>query len=426
MDEVGSSVLLLSLLTLLSLFFSLNTLALRGFSRLKLQEAFKAAGREDRVEDFLHHAERLTLACSFFRLLSNAGILLTLVYLMSGRHYLLTLLVAAVILEVFALAIPHSWSKHAGEYILPRTYGLLRVIMWLFFPFWKLFDLHDRLVRRMAGVPEANPEQMQEERQEEILSYVEQGRMEGYVDEEEMEMIESVLELGDTTAEEIMTPRTDLVAVQADMDLASILEVICKAGHSRIPVYGENIDDIVGLLYAKDLLTEIGREPGHFNLRETLREPYFVPETKLLKDLLHEFKAQKLHIAIVLDEYGGTAGIVTIEDILEELVGEIADEYEAAEPEAFKKLSETAWQVDARTYIDDVNRELDIELPEEEDYDTLGGFVFSHLGYIPKTGESFEFNGVRLTILLAEPRSVRRVRIEKLPRQESGLRNGGQ
>jgi CBS domain containing-hemolysin-like protein len=144
-----------------------------------------------------------------------------------------------------------------------------------------------------------------------------------------------------------------------------------------------------------------------------MRKPYFIPESKSLRDLLHEFQKQKLHIAVILDEYGGTAGLITIEDILEELVGEIADEYEDTPPETFRKIDENTFEADARANIKDINNELEIELPEEEDYDTLGGFVFSHLGYIPRTGESFEYKDLKLTITSAEPRSVRRVRIQK-------------
>ncbi|HPY77103.1 MAG TPA: hemolysin family protein [Anaerohalosphaeraceae bacterium] len=420
MSDVTGSILLLSGLTLLSLFLSLNNQALQNFSMLKLQEAFRRAGREDRVEELLRIEDRLTIACSILRLLANAGILLILVHLMAGKHYLLTLGVAFIILELFAVIIPHSWGKHAGEFILPRTYGLLKGLMWLTRPFLYIADLHDRIVRRLAGIQERKPEEAQEEKQEEILGIVEQGKIEGVVDEEEMEMIENVLELDETTAAEIMTPRTELVAVPVDADLSTVLEAIGKEGHSRIPIYEGTIDSIVGMLYAKDLLPLIGKDPAQFNLREKMRKPYFVPESKSLRDLLHDFQSSKLHIAVILDEYGGTAGLISIEDILEELVGEITDEYELSVPETFKRIDENTVDVDARTNIEDVNSELEIELPEEEDYETLGGFVFSYLGYIPKQGESFEYKDLKLTITQAEPRSVRRVKIQKPPEDSGG------
>jgi CBS domain containing-hemolysin-like protein len=418
-DEVGSSILLLCILTLTSLFFTLNGQSLRLFSRVKLQEAFKKAGREDRIEMLIANAEELALTCSSLRVFCNAAIVFILAMLVTEGRYVIAFIAGLLILEVFTLIIPHAWAKHAGEYILPRTYALLRVVMFLFRPLLAVFDLHDRFVRRLAGVQETNPEQAQEERQEEILNFVEQGRIEGVVDEEEMEMIESVLELDETTAEEIMTPRTDLIAIEANDDLTAILETIRDKGHSRIPVYEENVDNIIGLIYAKDLLTEIGKDPAGFKLKEKMREVYFVPETKLLRDLLHEFQNQKLHIAVVLDEYGGTAGIVTIEDILEEVVGEITDEFEDAPTESYKKIDENTYEVGARMYIDEVNEELDVDLPDDEDYDTIGGFVFSHLGYIPKVGEKFDYANLNIAVTAAGPRAVKKLRIKKIATEKN-------
>jgi len=170
----------------------------------------------------------------------------------------------------------------------------------------------------------------------------------------------------------------------------------------------------VGIVYAKDLLTEIGKDPADFELRDKMRDVYFVPETKPLRNLLHEFQNRKLHIAVVLDEYGGTAGIVTLEDILEELVGEIVDEYEETPPKPIKKIDQNTIEADARTYIDDVNDQFELNLPDDEDYETVGGFVFSRLGYIPKANESFEYENLKFTIASAEARKIKRIRIEKI------------
>ncbi|MCK4997929.1 MAG: HlyC/CorC family transporter [Anaerohalosphaera sp.] len=421
MDDVGWSILLMCVLAVVSMFFSLNHVALRTFSRVKIAESFKSLGREDLVDVFFGEVEKLTLTCSLLRLVSNVGVLLFLLMIVlpnTVKGYILFFVLAIIIFEVFSVAVPHSWAKYTGETVLARTYKILRVFSKVVKPVLVLLDLHDRFVRRLAGVTEMHPEQAQEEKQEELLSVVEQGKLEGVVDEEEMEMIENVLELSDTTAEEIMTPRTDLVAVNANDSLEKVLETISTAGHSRIPVYEENIDNIIGLVYAKDLLAEIGKDMARFKLRDKMRKAYFVPETKPLRVLLHEFQNQKLHIAVVLDEYGGTAGVVTIEDILEELVGEIVDEYEETPTEEVKRIDERTIEIDARMYIDDLNEEFDVELPEDEDYDTAGGFVFSHLGYIPKAGISFEHEDIRFVILAAEARRIIRLRIEKLNAKE--------
>jgi putative hemolysin len=432
-DFVGWAIVLICLLAGGTLFFSVNAIALRTFSHGKLQEAFKAASKKnhskDQIERLVENAEELILTCSLYRLIFNMCILLLLVAIFSGSGesqrqmnpticYLLTFIIAIVLFSIFSLAIPHAWAKYAGEKILSRTYKILTLFAIITSPFLRVFKLYDGFIRRLAGIVETTPEEQHEEKQEEFLTDLEQHRTEGTLDEEEQEMIENVLELSNSTADEIMTPRTDIVAVEINSDLQKVLETISIAGHTRVPVYEENIDNIIGLVYAKDLLTEIGKNPADFNLRNKIRKAYFVPETKLLRSLLHEFQNQKLHIAVVLDEYGGTAGIVTLEDILEELVGEITDEYEKTQPEPVIKIDHNTIEADARTYIDDLNDEYELNLPEDEDYETVGGFVFSRLGYIPKANESFDYENLKFTIASAEARRIKRIRIQKIPDSE--------
>jgi putative hemolysin len=419
-DDVGWSVLTIVVLTGVSLFYSLNNLALREISFVKLQEAFKAAGKESRIDRFVEKDEKLIVTCLLFRLMSNLGIFVLLANLMisQGIGYVTIFFVAVFLFTIFSFAIPFSWAKYTSESILARTQGLLEFSALVATPVLGVLSVHDAFVRRLAGISETSPDQAQEDMQDEIMSVVEQGRVEGVVDKEEQEMIENVLELADTNAEEIMTPRTDVIAINVKADLTSVLEKITKAGHSRIPVFEETIDNIIGLVYAKDLLSEIGKDEKEFKLRDKIREAYFVPETKPLRVLLHEFQNQKLHIAIVLDEYGGTAGIVTIEDIIEELVGEIVDEYEETPPEEFQRIDDNTIEIDARMYIDDLNDKFDLKLPEDEDYDTVGGFVFSNLGYIPKTGETFDYENVSFTVIAAEPRKINRLKIVKSPTDE--------
>ena len=429
MSYVGWAVLLMCLLAGGTLFFSVNAVALRTFSHAKLQEAFKAAGKntdsKDLAERLGENAERLILTCSLFRLISNMCILLLLisVFVDPGQAKSrfefaadsgLAFGVATVIFSIFSLAIPHAWAKYAGEKILSRTHGLLAFLALMASPVLYIFKLYDGVVRRLAGIVETTPEERHEEKQEEFLTGLEQHRTEGALDEEEQEMIENVLELSSSTADEIMTPRTDIIAVEVNSDLQKVLQTIAVAGHTRVPVYEDNIDKLIGLVYAKDLLTEIGKDQADFKLRHKMREAYFVPETKPLRVLLHEFQNRKLHIAIVLDEYGGTAGIVTLEDILEELVGEITDEYEETPAEPVKKIDANTIEADARTYIDDLNDEFELNLPEDEDYDTVGGFVFSRLGYIPKANETFDYEDLKFTIASAEARRIRRIRIQKV------------
>jgi CBS domain containing-hemolysin-like protein len=327
--------------------------------------------------------------------------------------YAATFVIAAAIFGIFDVAIPHAWAKYAGEKFLSHTHKQLFFLESTAKPVLRTLKISDVLIRRLCGIADTTPQERQEEQQEEFLNDLEQQRIEGVVDEEEQEMIENVLELSETTAEEIMTPRTDIVAVEVNSDLNTVLETINSAGHTRVAVYEENIDNIIGLIYAKDLLAEIGKDTDDFKLRDKIRKAYFVPESKALRVLLHEFQNQKLHIAVVLDEYGGTAGVVTLEDILEELVGEITDEYEKSPADPIHRIDEHTIEADARTYVDDLNDEFEVNLSENEDYDTVGGFVFSHLGYIPKTGEKFDYENLEFTITAAESRRINRIRIHK-------------
>jgi len=415
--SLGWLVFLLGILSLGTLFFAVNAITLRILSRAKLQESFKEAGKKDLSEDIVENSEKLTLTCSFYRVIINMLILLLMLnFFKIVALWWVALLISIAIVFVFGLVIPHAWAKYAGEKLLSRTYRFLTLLSVVTSPILYIWKFVDSLIRRLAGVAETTAEEQQEEKQEEFLTDLEQHKMEGAVDEEEQEMIENVLELSETTADEIMTPRTDIIAVEVDSPLQPILDAINSAGHSRLPVYKKNIDNIIGFVYAKDLLSEIGKKPEDFKLCNRIREAYFVPETKPLRTLLHEFQNQKVHIAVVLDEYGGTAGIVTIEDILEELVGEITDEYEEKPPEPIKKMDDNTIEVDARTYIDDLNDEFEMNLPEEEDYDTIGGFVFSYLGYIPKTDETFDYESLKFTISSAETRRIKLIRIQLLNR----------
>ncbi len=411
--------LVICLLTIGELFFSAITIALRSFSHGKIKEAFKAYSQENFFDALVENRDKLVLAAALYRFVFLAGIFISILILFAGvsrpltvTGYIFSFAITVLIYWIFALAVPHFWAKYNGEKIIAKSYTLLMLLSKLALPILIVLESYDLVVRRLAGVPEATEEEEQEEKQEEFLNGLEQRRIEGVVDKQQQWMIERVLRLSETTADEIMTPRTDIVAIELGCPREKILDTIISAGHSRVPVFRENIDSIIGFVYAKDLLTEVGKDPQHFTMADVMRKAYFVPETKLLRELLHEFQTQKLHIAVVLDEYGGTAGIVTIEDILEELVGEITDEYEEIPPEPVNQIEENVLEVDARTDIDDLNHHYDLDLPSEEDFDTVGGFVLAQLGRIPKTGESFRYKNITFTVALAETRKIKRVRLE--------------
>ena len=230
-------------------------------------------------------------------------------------------------------------------------------------------------------------------------------------DREEIRMISSVLEFSDAIVREVMVPRTDMVTLSAHLTTNEALELILEHGFSRVPVTGQGADDILGLVYAKDLLRLLGVPPAATPVTEISRPPYFVPETKRVRDLLREMQSSQVHMAIAIDEFGGTAGLVTIEDLLEELVGEIVDEYDT-EPRMVQPLEDGGFLVDARLPVDDLNSLLDIRFPDAE-WDTVGGLVLGLAGRVPLVGERFEFDGAVLVPERVQGRRVERVRVNR-------------
>jgi len=264
---------------------------------------------------------------------------------------------------------------------------------------------------------------------EELKVLVETGSQQGGIEEEEKEMIHGVIELGDKQVHEVMVPRIGIRAVNVDDPIDEVLDTIVAAGHSRLPVFEESLDNIVGILYAKDLLPYLkgnGRGVQDIDLRKLARPPVYVPESKPVDDLLHEMQVAKRHIAIVVDEYGGTAGLVTMEDVVEEIVGEIEDEYDEEDSsiEDISTDTEIAYRLDGRVSMDDLRDLFDLsddDEPDEDAYDTVGGFVVHRVGRIPLPGTEIPFrDGVKIVVEAAEPRRVARVIASRPRREEDG------
>jgi len=246
---------------------------------------------------------------------------------------------------------------------------------------------------------------------EELKLIIERGGEQGVLEAEEEQMINAVIELGERRLHEVMVPRTAIVALPATASMDEAIQTIVEEGHSRIPVYEESVDEIIGILYAKDLLPYLRDAAGpRPELRAILRAPLFVPESMSIDDLLHEFQRRKVHIAIVLDEYGGTAGIVTIEDLLEEIVGEIQDEYDVEEP-MVERLSEDEARVDGRAAVDELGElfDIELELEDQDEYDTVGGLIYHRIGGVPAPGDRVEVDGLVLTVETVDGRRVDKV-----------------
>lgn len=420
--SISIIVIAILLAALLSLFFSTLTYSLREFSRARLDEALEARGKESYLDRTVHYASDLVVVTAIGRLLANILILICVLHLVGftpyarSTQYVLAAIGTAVIHLFFSVGIPHALSRHAAEPIVATFVEFLHGLRLAMLPLSKIVHAMDLVVEKAATTGDSQePEKIEQEIENEILSAVEEGEKEGVVHEEEREMIERVIAFHDAQVGQIMTPRPDIFAIEVGCTLEMVKATIAESGHSRIPVYQGTIDQVVGILYARDLLSFLGEPSERFNIHEYMRPAFFVPETKPLPDLLHDFRLQKVHIAIVGDEYGGIAGLVTIEDLVEELVGDISDEHEPAEPAMIARINEQIAEADARVYLDELNRVMGLNLPEEAGYDTLGGFVVNTLGKIPTVGTTFEHTGVKYIILDAEPQKVNRVRIELAP-----------
>ncbi len=407
---------LLSCITVLS---GAAAVAIRVASRRQLIDALTRAGREDRLASIESNERALELSATSCRALAALLFVVTLSIGLDATdpwfvQPLRVFLVSMFWLFIVAIAIPVAWARYAGETFVARALPFMEVVRRLCAPVLVALNAIDEIVRRLAGVPR-DAVNRTEQMEREILDAVSEAETAGAVDEAEREMIESVIDLNDMTVGEIMTPRTGMHGVEADADFEQARRLAVEGGHSRLPVYEGSFDRILGVLYAKDLL-KVG-DTASFRAREAMRAVSFVPENKDVNSLLREFQANRVHIAIVLDEFGGTAGLVTIEDILEELVGEIADEHDAAPelPPVLKIDPETA-DIDARLRIDEVNEQLDIVLPEDESYDTVAGLVFSRLGHVPATGEGFTENDVHIEVVEVDERTIKRLRIRRAVR----------
>lgn len=251
--------------------------------------------------------------------------------------------------------------------------------------------------------------------EEEIHELIDAGKEEGVVDQQEQEMISAILELDKTVVREIMVPRTAMAAISSDADINEAIRAIIGCGHSRIPVYSGTLDNIIGLLYAKDLLKCWGMPKEQIRLEKLCREPFFTPETNTLELLLQEFKKKKVHLAIVVDEYGGTSGLVTIEDLLEQIVGDIQDEYDMEE-DLYTINPDGSITTDARLPVEDLEEQLAVTI-ERDKFDTTGGLVAHLFGGIPSVGTVIAENGLRIEILDSDPRRVKKVTISRIPEE---------
>jgi CBS domain containing-hemolysin-like protein len=313
---------------------------------------------------------------------------------------LIVLIFCEITPKTAAVQNPMRWAR--------ALFPLVKGAAWVLHPIVVVLGkITNFLVRMLGGQVKRGPFVTEEE----LRLLVTVGEEEGVLEEEETEMINSIFEFADTTVREVMVPRIDMVTLESDATVNEAIDLAMQGGFSRIPVFEESIDNIIGVLYTKDMLKQL--RDGHEStpIRTLVRPAYFVPETKKLDDLLREIRQRRIHMVIVIDEYGSVAGLVTIEDLVEEIVGDIRDEYDREE-NLYERINQYEYIVDAKMSIDEFNELMETEL-KNEDYDTLGGFLYAQLDKIPVPGDTITFENLTFTVMDTRGRRITKVRVER-------------
>ena len=445
MDDPGPSnlifqIVLLFVLILVNAFFAMSEIAIISLNDTKIGKMAEEGNKKAKqviklTKDSSRFLSTIQIGVTLAGFLTSASASQTFVEMLSGAIEKISflrgipaglingfsLVVVTLITSYFSLVLgelaPKRMAMQAPEKISFRVVGILLAISKIAKPFVKVLSVSTNAVVRIFGFdPNADEESVTEE---EIRMMVDVGGEKGVIEDTQKEMINNIFEFDDIDVGDIMTHRTDMIAAEADEPLSEVVTLSMENGFSRIPVYDNDPDNIVGIAYVKDLLKYIGSDlPSELTLRDIIREAFFVPETMECGDLFQQMTDNHIQMAIVVDEFGGTAGVVTLEDILESIVGNIQDEYDDEEEE-ISKIDDTTFTVDGITYIDELDEIFSTPLPEG-DYDTIGGFIISELGYLPQDGEMnvVEYSNLRFTVLNVEDRRIGRVKIEILPTED--------
>jgi CBS domain containing-hemolysin-like protein len=415
--SVSQVVLIFSLLLLLSLsaFFSATETAFFSANKIKIRHLAeegnkKAAAARRLLEQPNRLISTVLVGNNIVNIAATALATMLAIGLFGKSGAGIATGVMTVLVLVFGEITPKTLaSRRAEEFVLGagRFVNFLGVV---FYPVVRLLNsITGFLLKPFGGKLPENPLVTEEE----IRMLVNVGQEEGLLDEDEREMIDSIFEFDDTLVREIMVPRIDIAAVSVDETPDAVIKLVVELGHSRIPVYENTVDNIIGVIYAKDLLKPLLEGPDKMPpIRQLMRLAYYVPESKKVRDLFAELRKEKVHMAIVLDEYGGTAGLVTIEDVIEEIVGEIQDEFDKEEKN-IEVLADGTLLVDARTSICDINELLELDLPDDE-FDTISGLVFHILGRPPQEGQKVEIDNLHVVVEKVAGRRIVKLRLKKV------------
>lgn len=397
-----------------------STAVLIGFSassHTRISElATQGSGRARTVADLLDRSHHLQATMIF---LDTAAVALAsaLVTSVAVGHFppwgiVLTVALAVVIMLVLGRAIPRSLALRLPDEVALACARIARAAVIILAPITGAINGIATLLIGMLRVPVPS-QSTALATEEELIQLVREEAGDNRIEEEEVDLVNSIFRFTDTTVRDVMAPRVDMVGVPRQATVRDAVDVALEAGHSRLPVFDGSLDRIVGVVYAKDLLRFVGRANANTSIVAVMRPPLFVPEGKGVPELLRELQARRVHMAIVVDEYGGTAGLVTIEDILEEIVGEIQDEYDA-EPPLVEPLADGAYVVNARMEVGDFEQLMDVRwADEEEEREPLAGLILDRVGRIPNVGDELWIEGIKFTVLNIENQRLVTLRVER-------------
>ncbi|MCP5462096.1 MAG: HlyC/CorC family transporter [bacterium] len=424
-----TEIIILAGLLASTFFISAVTVFFISLTSMRLKKILEKKGK--RYEETLgkiweRHAERITGTAIIVKALLELSLFLCLFLIVADAvqkdtFIQLGITAAGVVLaQFFVVVLPELLLRRSPELISPLVIFPMYCVSLLFIPLVKCAEWIISLISIIFKIKVVQLDSSVTE--EEIRTMVEIGEVAGTVEESERKMIHSIFDFGDTIVREVMSPRVEMECISQTASLLDAIALINAHHHSRIPVYKDNIDNIVGILYAKDVLNYVNTDRfSKVTIKDVMHPPMFVPETKLVSELLHEFRKLKTHLAIAVDEYGGTSGLVTIEDILEEIIGEIQDEYDTDEEVLYTAEKNGDYLVDARLSVAELLELLDIDdraLEGDGEYDTVGGYVFSKLGNIPDVGEIITSDSLKIEVLEADKKSVKKLRIHVLTQSD--------
>ncbi|MGL5051752.1 MAG: hemolysin family protein [Fusobacteriaceae bacterium] len=328
----------------------------------------------------------------------------------NGKAIFISTALMTIVILIFGEITPKIIAKNNAVTISRKVIVPIYYLSFLTKPIIYILMNISKVLSRLMGITISDETILITEK--DILSFVNVGEAEGIIEEGEKDMIHSIFEFGETSAKEVMTPRTSMFALEASKTIDQIWTELLEQGFSRVPVYEDTIDNVVGILYVRDILNAVKEGKTDVSIKKFLRIPYFVPENKSIIEILKEFQTKKVHIAMVLDEYGGVVGLVTIEDLIEEIVGEIRDEFDHEEEESIVKVDENTYVIDAMVDIETLNKDLNLNFPISGDYESLAGLILTEIGKVAEIGDGVEIQGVKLKVLEKDKLRISKVLLE--------------